>query len=201
MHFDQAIRAVTGCAQSNARAYPAASEAEAELTATQRQHVAGLMRVNHAGEVAAQALYHGQGIVSKNKQIQAQMQQAALEEGNHLAWCSQRLLELNSHASYLNPVWYVGSFMIGAVAGLVGDQWSLGFVAETEYQVGKHLEEHMKLLPEQDSKSIKILQQMQRDEEQHREDAIHAGAATLPFFIRKLMRWTANVMVKTAYYI
>ncbi|MDR3478213.1 MAG: 2-polyprenyl-3-methyl-6-methoxy-1,4-benzoquinone monooxygenase [Gammaproteobacteria bacterium] len=199
--LDQALRAMVGTVKTTDRIYPALGEKEPTFTHLQRKQAAGLMRVNHAGEVAAQALYHGQGLVSKNPVIQKQMQQSAIEEGDHLAWCSKRLTELGSHPSYLNPVWYAGSFAIGMAAGLVGDRWSLGFVAETEQQVVKHLESHVRLLPPEDHKSIKILQQMQIDELHHREEAIKAGAVVLPFPIKKLMALTSKIMVKVAFWI
>ncbi len=198
---DQALRSIFGKAITTERIYPAASEIEPELTAEQRKHAAALMRINHAGEVCAQALYHGQGCGSRNVEIKQQMQQAAIEEGDHLTWCRQRLMELNSHTSYLNPLWYIGSFAIGMTAGFVGDKWSLGFVAETEKQVVQHLENQLHLLPEKDKKSYKILQQMQADEAQHREEAIKAGAAELPSVIKKLMSLISKIMVKTAYWV
>ena len=200
MGVDQAIRAISGkgCTGTQ-RPYPAINESEPVLSEEERKRSAGLMRINHAGEVSAQALYHGQGLASRDLAIQSQMQQAAFEEGDHLIWCSTRLEELGSHTSYLNAFWYMGSFVIGLTAGLVGDKWSLGFVAETERQVVQHLEEHLDLLPEQDVKSAKILQQMQIDEASHRDQAINAGAATLPGVIKKLMRMMSKVMVKSAY--
>lgn len=201
LHLDQALRSMVGQAKTTARAYPAAGEKEALLTTEERKKVAGLMRVNHAGEVAAQALYHGQGLVSKDPAIVQQMKQSAIEEGDHLAWCSKRLTELGSHPSYLNPIWYVGSLTIGMAAGLVGDKWSLGFVAETEQQVVRHLENHMQQLPTEDIKTFKILDQMRRDEAHHREEAIQAGAVALPKLIRKLMQFTSKIMVKTAFWI
>lgn len=199
--FDQALRAIHGAPAATERSYPAANESEPVLSAAERKHAAGLMRVNHAGEVCAQALYHGQGLVSRNPDIQQQMQQSAIEEGDHLNWCDTRLKELDSHTSYLNPVWYAGSFMLGMTAGLIGDRWSLGFVAETEYQVVKHLEKHLQLLPPQDHKSIKILEQMHTDESHHRDEAIKAGALDLPAFIKKIMTFTSKAMVKTAYWV
>lgn len=199
--IDQALRAVAGQAHATERAYPAQNIAEPSLTAAQRNDVAGLMRVNHAGEVAAQALYHGQGLASKRTELREKMQQAALEEGDHLAWCSKRLAELGSHTSYLNPLWYGGAFAIGFTAGMVGDRWSLGFLAETENQVVRHLAKHLQLLPTEDHKSQKILAQMQQDEAEHRDEAIQAGAAVLPFFVKKLMQVASKVMVKTAYWV
>lgn len=199
MGFDQAIRSVFGKAVTTGRENPSTGENEPVLTTTQRQHVAGLMRVNHTGEVCAQALYHAQGLSSRNVEVKARMQKAAIEEGDHLAWCSKRLTELGSHTSYLNPFWYVGSFAIGLTAGLIGDKWNLGFVAETEQQVVQHLESHLKLLPAEDQKSYQVLQQMQMDEAAHRDEAVIAGAAELPEFIKKLMQFTSKLMVKTAY--
>ncbi len=201
LSIDQAVRAVSGKAVTTGRKNPALGEVEADMTHAQQRHTAGLMRINHAGEVCAQALYHGQGMVSRDSGIQQQLQQAAIEEGDHLAWCNERLVELGSHTSYLNAFWYVGSFVIGMTAGLVGDKWSLGFVAETEAQVVKHLENHLHLLPDVDQKSMKILQQMQLDEAEHRDEAIKAGAATLPFVIKKMMGFASKVMVRTAYWI
>lgn len=201
LRIDQALKAVCGHSATTGRQYPAKGLTEPSLNESERKHAAALMRVNHAGEVSAQALYHGQGLVSRCTDVRDKMQTAAVEEGDHLAWCSQRLTELGSHTSYLNPLWYAGSFAIGVTAGLVGDQWSLGFLAETENQVVKHLEKHLSLLPNQDDKSAQILQQMQQDEAQHRDDAIKAGAAQLPTFVKQLMSFTSMVMVKTAYWI
>ena len=199
--FDQALRAISDTTKTTGRPYPAQNETESPMTLAERKHSAGLMRVNHAGEVCAQALYHGQGLASRSPEIKKQMQEAADEEGDHLAWCRTRLFELGSHTSYLNPVWYVGSFVLGLSAGVVGDQWSLGFLAETEQQVVKHLEKHLQILGDQDVKSFKILEQMQRDEAEHRDEAIKAGAAELPQFIKTLMRFASKIMVKTAYWV
>lgn len=201
INADSALRAVFGKAETTGRENPSISVQETTLTAEERKHSAGLMRVNHTGEVCAQALYHAQGMISRNKQVKEQMQQAAIEEGDHLAWCSGRLAELSSHTSYLNPFWYVGSFMIGISAGLIGDQWSLGFLAETENQVVEHLENHLKVLPKDDLKSHKIIQQMRSDEAHHRDDALQHGAKILPNPMKKLMRITSKLMVKTAYWL
>jgi ubiquinone biosynthesis monooxygenase Coq7 len=201
MGFDQACRTIFGKADTTDRPYPAAKQKEPDLTTEQKKYSASLMRINHAGEVCAQALYHGQGLVSRRPDVKAKMQNAMIEEGDHLAWCSTRLTELGSRTSYLNPFWYVGSFAIGVTAGLIGDQWSLGFLAETENQVVKHLQQHLQLLPTQDQKSYQVLQQMQQDEAQHRDDALHAGAADLPSPIKKLMQLMSKVMVKTAYWV
>lgn len=201
LSFDQALRVVAGEAKTTGRPYPAKNIPEAKLTEKQRKQAAALMRINHAGEVSAQALYHGQGLASRCTELRQKMQHAALEEGDHLVWCSQRLVELGSHTSYLNALWYTGSFAIGLTAGLVGDRWSLGFLAETESQVIKHLENHLQILPVEDNKSHKILAQMRIDETHHREEAIQAGAAALPFFVKKWMSVTAKIMVKTAYWV
>lgn len=200
LNIDQALRSVWNQAKTTERPYPAQKEQEPPLTFAQRNYSAALMRVNHAGEICAQALYHGQELASRSLEIKEKMQQAALEEGDHLAWCRTRLIELGSHTSYLNSLWYGGSFIIGFAAGLMGDKWSLGFLAETEQQVVKHLEDHLQRLPVVDQKSHKILQQMQFDESQHRDTAIQAGAAPLPFVIKKLMTVTSKVMVTLAYW-
>lgn len=199
--FDQALRAVSDTVKTTGRPYPAHNDNESEMTLEQRQHSAALMRVNHAGEVCAQALYHGQGLASRSPEIKNQMKAAADEEGDHLAWCRTRLCELSSHTSYLNPFWYAGSFLLGFSAGFVGDKWSLGFLAETEQQVVKHLENHLQILGDQDIRSFKILEQMQRDEAEHRDEAIKAGAAELPQWIKTLMHFTSKIMVKTAYWV
>jgi ubiquinone biosynthesis monooxygenase Coq7 len=201
MQVDDALKVMSGHAKLSARDYPAKAVKDDELSCDQLKHSAGLMRVNHTGEVCAQALYQAQGLVSRNKTLQAQMQHAALEEGDHLHWCQTRLIELGSHTSYLNPLWFAGSFALGLTAGLIGDKWSLGFVAETETQVVHHLQSHLSLLPAADKRSVAILQQMQTDEAQHRDDAIHAGAARLPEVIKKLMRLSSKIMVKTAFWI
>jgi len=159
------------------------------------------MRINHAGEVCAQALYQGQAVASRDLAVQEKMQQAALEEGDHLDWCRRRLDELGSQTSYFNPLWYAGSFCIGMAAGMIGDKWSLGFVAETERQVIKHLTGHMALLPQQDQRSYKILKKMEEDEARHRDTAIESGAHELPGYIKSVMALTSRIMVKTAYYL
>lgn len=199
--MDQAVRALAGSVKTTGLGYPGKSVEEQPLNEQQRKHSAALMRINHAGEICAQALYHGQGVVSRSVEVQEKMHQAAVEEGDHLTWCQQRLVELGSHTSYLNPLWYAGSFCIGMVAGVIGDKWSLGFVAETERQVIKHLRQHLQLLPEQDQRSYIILQQMESDEAKHRDEAIRLGARELPDVIKTTMTWTSKVMVKTAYWV
>jgi ubiquinone biosynthesis monooxygenase Coq7 len=159
------------------------------------------MRVNHTGEVSAQALYHGQARTARDPQVRANMEQSASEEQDHLAWCARRIDELGGHTSYLDPVWYAGSFAIGATAGLLGDSISLGFVAETERQVVEHLEGHMKRLPATDTRSRAVVRQMQEDERKHGETATHAGAISLPGPIRRGMRLAARVMTTSAYWL
>lgn len=201
MSVDQALRTLNNHSARTGASYPAENTSEAELTTSQRKHAAGLMRVNHTGEVCAQALYHGQALVSRSSAIAEKMQEAALEEGDHLFWCKQRLDELQSHPSYLNPLWYSGSFCIGLVAGMIGDAWSLGFVAETERQVIKHLEKHLQLLPPEDQRSHAILTQMENDEAKHRDEALAAGARDLPWIIQQVMRFSSKIMVKTTYWV
>ena len=198
--FDQALRTVFAPAQGS-RAVPAAQTDDATLSASQRAAAARLMRVNHAGEIAAQALYRGHAVTARTDALRGHMQHAAEEETDHLAWCEQRLEELGSHTSLLNPLWYAGSFAIGALAGLAGDKWSLGFVAETEHQVVKHLEDHLTRLPAEDAQSRAILEQMCKDEAQHATVAVEAGAAELPEVVKKVMALTANVMTRSAYWL
>jgi len=157
------------------------------------------MRVNHAGEVAAQGLYHGQALTARRAEIRETMRRAAREEGDHLAWCRDRLTELGAAPSVLNPLWYAGSFLIGAVAGAAGDRWSLGFMAETERQVEGHLNDHLGRLPAGGERSRAILEQMKTDEIEHGRTALEAGGAELPGPIRALMRLTSKVMTRTAY--
>ncbi len=197
--LDDALRAMFDTPQATGRASPAKNMSEPLLTEKERQHAAGCMRVNHAGEVAAQGLYHGQGMVSRSPVLRAQMAHAAREEGDHLLWCSQRLAELGSHRSMLTPFWYGGSLLIGVCAGLAGDRWSLGFLAETEEQVMRHLSRHLASLPSADIKSRSVLEQMQQDEAAHRDEALEAGAVDLPQGVKKMMGWFSAVMVQTAY--
>ncbi len=161
--------------------------------------MAGLMRVNHAGEIAAQGLYQGQAATARLDQVRESMEQAAEEENDHLAWCEERLSELGSRPSILNPLWYAGAFTIGATAGLIGDRWSLGFVAETERQVVRHLEDHLGRLPEGDERSKAILEQMRTDEKCHGKVAEEAGGAALPAPFRGLMGIVSRVMTRGAY--
>ncbi|EKD92299.1 MAG: hypothetical protein ACD_29C00076G0003 [uncultured bacterium] len=164
------------------------------LTVDEQNKSASLMRVNHTGEICAQALYRGQSMCSHSKKTRDMLEKSCDEETDHLAWTKQRLLELNSRTSCLNIFFYCNSYMIGLLAGFAGDQWSLGFVAETEIQVAKHLEKHLKKLPKQDLKSRIILEKMRDEEMQHQKAAFQAGAAELPFVIKKLMRVNSKVM-------
>ena len=178
---------------------PAPSQSSAELDDAQRRHAAGLMRVNHAGEIAAQALYHGQALTARSADTRKHLLAAAAEEAAHLQWCEQRLAELGERPSRLRPLWYAGSFVIGAAAGLAGDKWSLGFVEETEKQVSEHLDEHLQKLPPQDGKSRAILKKMRDDEARHGAEARAAGARPLPRPLRGLMRRVAALMKFGAY--
>jgi len=175
--------------------------AAAPVDPASRRLAAALMRVNHAGEIAAQGLYHGQALTARQPSTRAALHKAAAEEGDHLAWCRDRLDELGSRPSLLGPLWYAGSVAIGALAGLAGDRMSLGFMAETERQVEGHLAAHLERLPADDVRSRTIVQQMQADEVGHGRDAIAAGATTLPEPVPKLMHLTARIMTGTAYWI
>ena len=182
------------------RTKPTAKAPESKpLAADAQRHAAGLMRINHAGEIAAQALYQGQALTARDPKVREHLLTAAREEQEHLRWCEERLAELGSRPSLLQPLWYAGSFAIGAAAGLAGDKWSLGFVAETEKQVSEHLEDHLKRLPQDDSKSRAIVQQMHKDESRHGREAENAGGRPLPAPIRQLMRRVAQVMKFGAY--
>jgi ubiquinone biosynthesis monooxygenase Coq7 len=195
--FDVALRSLAGGAQAR-RAMPSAENA-ATLDSAERAHAAGLMRVNHVGEVCAQALYQSQKILARSPETRAMLDHAAQEEMDHMAWCEERLSELGSHTSYLNPIWYAGSFGIGLLAGLAGDRWSLGFVAETEKQVEKHLNSHLETLPLADTRSRAIVDQMRRDEIDHGQSAWDAGGKPLPQPIKNAMEAISKVMTTAAY--
>lgn len=199
MQGDHAMRTIFGKPEITEREYPAELIDDTEMTEKQRQHVAGLMRINHAGEIAAQALYSGQAMTAKLEHVRESMNRAALEENDHLDWTDKRLKELSSQRSLLAPFWYAGSFALGAAAGAAGDKWSLGFVAETEKQVVKHLSEHLEKLPAEDNRSRAILEQMKEDEQHHQTVAIENGGRELPWVVRKMMTLTSKVMTKTAY--
>lgn len=196
--FDKALRVVGGVATMT-RANPAAHVGDAEMSDAERRHSAGLMRVNHVGEVCAQALYDAQGAHAKTPQLRAQFAQAGREEEDHLAWCAQRLSELGSQPSLLNPFWYAGAYVLGSVAARIGDKVSLGFVVETERQVEAHLNSHLEILPAQDAKSRAIVDQMRIDEIEHAEAAQAMGAASLPAPVRVGMKAMAKVMTTAAY--
>lgn len=181
------------------RANPARDEAEVVLDDAERRHAAGLMRINHVGEVCAQALYVGQAAVARDEATRAHLLEAAQEETDHLAWCAQRLDELDSRPSLLNPLWYAGSYAIGALAGLRGDGWNLGFVVETERQVEAHLDEHLQTLPAADARSRAILEVMKADEARHADDAQAQGARVLPPPVPTLMAMASNLMKTIAY--
>lgn len=195
---DKALRVIGGVATSS-RPNPAAHAADAALEESQRRHSAGLMRVNHVGEVCAQALYDAQARFAKGPQMRAQFEQAGREEEDHLAWTAQRLAELGSQPSLLNPLWYAGAYAIGTVAARLGDPVSLGFVVETERQVEAHLNSHLDLLPVDDAKSRAIVEQMRVDEIAHGAAAQALGAAELPVPVRAAMTAMSKVMTTTAY--
>lgn len=197
--LDTALRTATGQIAEAKRDNPAADTPDIVMNEPDREHAAGLMRINHAGEVCAQALYAGQAATARTPDVQAGMQRAADDEIDHLSWCKQRLGELDSQPSRLDPLWYAGSFAIGAVAGLAGDGWSLGFVKETENQVEAHLESHIEKLPPEDVRSRAILEQMKLDEARHAQMAVDSGAVDLPDPVRGLMKLTAGVMKAVAY--
>jgi 3-demethoxyubiquinol 3-hydroxylase len=198
---DHALRTLFGRPQTTERPNPAAAIMEPDLTDEQRRHVARLMRINHTGEVCAQALYQGQALTAKLPDTRKRMERSAKEENDHLAWCASRLEDLGDRKSLLNPLWYAGSFAMGAAAGLAGDKWSLGFVVETERQVEDHLEDHLAQIPLEDEKSRTILEQMKADEVHHAQLARAAGGAELPEPIRMAMRMTSRLMTRTVYWI
>lgn len=200
-NIDQGMRTVFGKPEVTERENPAREVDTTELSDSEKAISSRLMRINHAGEVAAQALYQGQALTARNKSVKEQMERSALEENDHLDWCETRLKELDSHTSYLSPFWYAGSLAIGAIAGAAGDKWSLGFVVETENQVEKHLQEHLEKLPAKDEKSRVILQQMKEDEVNHATKAQKAGGAPLPAPIKQIMKLSSKVMTKTAYWL
>jgi ubiquinone biosynthesis monooxygenase Coq7 len=197
--LDRALKTLSPGSARAQRSNPAEVDREGALDASQKKHAAGLMRVNHTGEVCAQALYQGQALTARRPDIKASMAKAADEEIDHLAWCEDRLRELQSRPSALNPAFYALSFGIGALAGIAGDKWSLGFVAATEQQVCKHLQSHLDQLPEDDSKSRSILQQMLRDEEAHATQAIEAGGAQFNEQAKRAMTLLSRVMTETTY--
>jgi ubiquinone biosynthesis monooxygenase Coq7 len=198
--FDNGLRTLLAPAHS-ARPIPGEAAAEPELTPAERELTAALMRVNHTGEICAQALYQGQALTARNPDARAALEQAASEENDHLAWTSQRITELGGRTSFLNPLFYTGSFALGAVAGILGDKWNLGFLAETERQVEAHLEGHLGRLPAQDEKSRAIVSEMKDDEARHASTAIQHGGAELPAPIKLAMKMGSQVMTRTTFWI
>lgn len=196
---DRALRTLSPGEPCHGRPSPARAEAEAELSSAERRHAAGLMRVNHSGEVCAQALYQGQALTAKLPKVRGEMARAADEEIDHLAWCEQRLQALDSRPSWLNPLWYGLSFGLGATAGKIGDHISLGFVAATEEQVCQHLQNHLEKLPSQDKKSRAVVKQMLIDEEEHAHAALAAGGRRFPGPVKGLMSLVAKVMTSASY--
>ena len=198
--FDSSLRVLNGVGHPT-RPSPATPVKEQQLSESERKLSARLMRVNQCGEICAQALYLGQGLTSKDERIQETMQQAAREETDHLLWCEARLEELNSHKSFLNPLFYTMSFIGGAVSGLLGNRFNLGFVAATEEQVVKHLEEHLQKLPSEDKRSQAILEQMKLDEDQHRTDALSQGGMDFPKPFKSIMTVISKVITRTTYWV
>ncbi len=198
--FDKALRTVFTVAPTT-RPMPGSEQPEAELDVAERAHVAALMRVNHCGEICAQALYQGQALTSRDDSIRRALGQAGREETEHLAWTERRIAELGGRKSLLNPLWYGGALAIGVLAGKCGDAWNLGFLAETERQVEAHLESHKARLPEGDQRSREILEQMRIDEASHAETALRLGARELPAPVKQGMRLASRVMTKVAYYV
>ena len=198
IEFDRGVRTLFASAVSS-RAHPDETLPEAEMTEAERQHALGLMRVNHCGEVCAQALYQGQSLTARNAEAREALKHAAFEEVEHLAWTERRIQELGGRPSVFNPLWYTGSLAIGVAAGLLGDKWNLGFLEETEYQVEAHLNSHLQELPPQDEKSRAIVKQMRDDEVKHAEMAHQYGAAKLPLPVRHLMQLTSKLMTSASY--
>lgn len=198
--FDKALRTVFAPA-ATLRPVPGHDLPETELSDAEKRHAAALMRVNHVGEVCAQALYQGQALISRDASIKEALAQAAWEEVEHLAWTEQRISELGGRKSLLNPLWYAGALGIGIVAGKLGDDWNLGFLAETEHQVESHLASHLEKLPQTDRKSWQIVEQMKQDEIRHAQMAVKLGARDLPMPVKLAMKASAKLMTATAYYV
>jgi len=198
VELDRALRTVAGVHAAR-RASPADTVPEADLAAGEREHAAALMRVNHVGEVCAQALYQGQALTARNDSVRASLEQAAQEEEDHLAWSADRIRELGGRASLLNPLWYAGSLAMGMVAGALGDRWNLAFLAETEHQVEEHLGGHLERLAPEDARTRAVVEAMRADEARHRQTALALGAAELPQPVKVAMRAVAKVMTAVAY--
>jgi len=197
-HLDRALRTVSGVTQA-VRSSPGDALPEAQLEEQDRTHAAALMRVNHVGEVCAQALYQGQALTARDPHARQALERAANEEEDHLAWSAQRVAELGGRTSLLNPLWYAGSFAIGAVAGALGDRWNLGFLAETERQVEEHLSGHLARLPPEDVRTRAVVEAMRADEARHRDTALELGATDLPRPVRRAMRLASGLMTRIAY--
>ena len=200
IEFDKGLRTLFSQAHS-ARTHPDAHLSEASLDEAEKKHAAALMRVNHTGEICAQALYQGQALTARDPVVQRTLQRAAQEETEHLAWCETRIAQLGGRTSVLNPLFYAGSFTMGAIAGALGDKWNLGFVAETEKQVEAHLASHLDKLPESDKKTRKIIEQMQLDEAKHAAEAKQLGAVELPAPAKFLMKQVSKLMTASSYYL
>jgi len=201
LNVDQALRTLFGRPHVTERANPAQLVEEADMSDEQRNHTARLMRINHTGEVCAQALYQGQALTARDPATRTSMERSAAEENDHLDWCEQRVQELGGRLSLLNPLWYAGSFAIGAVAGAIGDKWSLGFVAETEKQVENHLQEHLDQVPVEDQRTRTILEQMKADEIEHGQKALAHGGAELPAPVKLAMQATSKLMTRSVYHL
>ncbi|MCX7628354.1 MAG: 2-polyprenyl-3-methyl-6-methoxy-1,4-benzoquinone monooxygenase [Methylophilaceae bacterium] len=196
--FDKGLRTVFAPSHS-VRPYPGLNTADPPLAEKERRHAAALMRINHSGEVCAQALYNGQALTARNPATAAALRQASQEETEHLAWCEKRIRELGGRKSLLNPLWYAGAFSLGAVAGALGDKWNLGFLAETETQVGRHLDRHLAWLPADDFKSRAVLAQMKEDELKHATTALHHGGAELPAPVKLAMKLASKIFTTVTY--
>lgn len=201
IHVDQCIRTLGGSPLGTNRPNPSDPVVSDNLSKKEKSLSANLMRINHTGEICAQALYQGQALSARDQNVRLAMEQAAKEENDHLIWCENRIKELGSHTSYLNPLWWIGSFALGFTAGVIGDKWSLGFLAETENQVTKHLQNHLQRLPSNDFKSRAIVGQMEYDESQHATHAYEHGAVDLPPPIPSMMRCASKVMTSIVYFV
>ena len=196
--FDRALRTITG-SQSSSRSSPANGQREGELTPAERAHSAALMRINHVGEVCAQALYQGQALTARDPAIRAQLQKAAREEQDHLAWSGERIRDLGGRPSLLNPLWYAGALAMGTASGLLGDRWNLAFLAETEHQVEEHLAGHLGKISPEDARTLAVVDRMRIEEGQHRETALALGGAEMPYPVKVVMRLFAKVMTTVSY--
>jgi ubiquinone biosynthesis monooxygenase Coq7 len=200
VEFDKGLRTVLGVVTA-ARPTPGRDLDEAAMSDAERRHAAALMRINHCGEVCAQALYQGQALASRNPALKSELERAAREENDHLAWSAERIEELGGRTSYLNPLWYAGSLGIGYVAGRFGDAWNLGFLAETEKQVERHLSGHLERLSPQDAKTRAVIEAMRDEEAGHARKAQQLGARDLPEPAKRLMRFAARLMTRSTYWV